>query len=77
MGTQHCASSLARPKDGGEELTGTSVAARDAWRLVCVANGVGTLYDVVMDAPVTLGMAVMLRWRVLCMAQFATNSRGP
>ena len=60
MGTQFCASSLARLKDGGEELAGTSVAARDARRLVRVANGVSTLLDVAVDAPVALGMAVML-----------------
>ena len=63
MGTQFCVSSLARLKDGGEELTGTSVAARDARRLVCAANGVSTLLDVVVEAPVPLGMAVMLGWR--------------
>ena len=58
MGTQLCVSSLARLKDGGEELTGTSVAARDARRLVRV--GVSTLPDVVVDAPVALGMAATL-----------------
>ena len=76
MGTQFCVSSLARLKDGGEELTGTLGAARDARRLVRVANGVSTLPDVAVDAPVALGMAVMLGWRCVHGAVCHEESRG-
>ena len=45
------------------EFTSTARAARDATRLLCVANGVSVLSDATVDAPVTLGMAVTLSWR--------------
>ena len=45
------------------EFTRTSRGALDATLLLCVANGVSVLTDAVVDAPVTLGMALMISWR--------------
>ena len=45
------------------EFTSSARAAQLATRLLGVANGVNDLSHIVVDTPVTLGMALTLSWR--------------
>ena len=54
------------------EFTGVSLAARECWRVHLIANGATTVPDVVVDAPATFGLAVLLGWRFV----HGTNGRA-
>ena len=58
------------------ELTGVSPAARECRRLLTIANGVTTVSDVSVDAPATLGLAVLLGWRFCAWHEWAPTHLG-